>query len=91
MRGFYPTRVSCRVNFWTDFNDKDMDRKLTEKEVAFLSELSSLMLKHNAILSVEHDCVCIDVEYDADDEREPILLPHVTCFCDLEDMVSDNL
>ena len=40
-----------------------MDRKLTEKEVAFLQELRELMAKHSAMLYSEDDHVCFDVEY----------------------------
>lgn len=63
-----------------------MDRKLTEKEIAFLTELSNLMLKHNALLGAENHRVCIYVG-DGNDEEEPIVLPYsVASFCDLEDL-----
>lgn len=64
-----------------------MDRKLTEKEVAFLSELSNLMLKHNALLGTDNNRVCIYVG--DDNEEEPIVLPRIIAdFCDLEDLIN---
>lgn len=45
-----------------------MNRKLTDKEAAFLLELRDLMAKHNAIVFAEDGRVCFDVEYsDVDD------------------------
>ncbi|EKU90314.1 hypothetical protein [Bacteroides oleiciplenus] len=67
-----------------------MDRKLTEKEVAFLQELRELMANHNALLSVENDKVCIDVAYD-EDSQESILLPtDITAFYDLDELILKN-
>lgn len=67
-----------------------MDRKLTEKEIEFLTELRELMANHNALLSVENDKVCIDVDYD-EDSQESILLPHnITTFHDLDDFIEQN-
>lgn len=40
-----------------------MNRKLTDKEAAFLLELRDLMAKHNAIVFAEDGRVCFDVEY----------------------------
>ncbi|ERI85030.1 hypothetical protein HMPREF1981_02084 [Bacteroides pyogenes F0041] len=34
-----------------------MNRKLTEKEIAFLMKLRKLMLEYNALLSTDGDCV----------------------------------
>lgn len=49
-----------------------MNRKLTDKEAAFLLELRDLMAKHNAIVFAEDGRVCFDVEYsDVDDPVEP--------------------
>ena len=45
-----------------------MDRKLTEKEVAFLQDLRELMAKHSAMLYSEDDHVCFDVEYSGADD-----------------------
>jgi len=67
-----------------------MDRKLTEKEVAFLLDLRELMEKHNALLSAENDAVCIDIDYDEDDQ-EPIVLPHkINALCDLDELILKN-
>lgn len=67
-----------------------MDRKLTEKEIEFLTELRELMANRNALLSVENDKVCIDVDYD-EDSQESILLPHdITTFYDLDDFIEQN-
>lgn len=67
-----------------------MDRKLTENEAAFLLDLRELMSKHNALLSAENDKVCIDIDYDEDDQ-EPIVLPHkINSFCDLDDLILKN-
>lgn len=64
-----------------------MDRKLTEKEIAFLSELSNLMLKHNALLGTDNNRVCIYVG--DDNEEEPIVLPCIIAsFCDLDDLIN---
>ena len=53
-----------------------MNRKLTDKEAAFLLELRDLMAKHNAIVFAEDGRVCFDVEYsDVDDPVEPVMLP----------------
>ena len=38
-----------------------MNRKLTDKEAAFLLELRDLMAKHNAIVFAEDGRVCFDV------------------------------
>lgn len=67
-----------------------MDRKLTENEVDFLLDLRELMEKHNALLSAENDAVCIDIDYDEDDQ-EPIVLPHkINAFCDLDELILKN-
>lgn len=52
-----------------------MDRKLTEKEVASLSELSNLMLKHNALLGTDNNRVFI---YVGDDDEEDLSYFHVS-------------
>ena len=69
-----------------------MNRKLTEKEVAFLRELRELMAKHSVMLYPEDGRVCFDVEYsDADDPVEPIMLPDgITVFYDLDDFIEQN-
>nr|DAE18565.1 MAG TPA: hypothetical protein [Myoviridae sp. ctxym25] len=67
-----------------------MDRKLTENEAAFLLDLRELMSKHNALLSAENDKVCIDIDYDEDDQ-EPIVLPYkFNSFCDLDELILKN-
>lgn len=67
-----------------------MNRKLTDREKAFLLDLRELMANHNALLSVENDKVCIDVDYD-EDSQESILLPHdITTFYDLDDFIEQN-
>lgn len=67
-----------------------MNRKLTDREKAFLLDLRELMANHNALLSVENDKVCIDVDYD-EDTQESILLPHdITTFYDLDDLIEQN-
>ncbi|KAA5403124.1 hypothetical protein [Bacteroides cellulosilyticus] len=67
-----------------------MDRKLTENEAAFLLDLRELMEKHNALLSVENDMVCIDVAYD-EDSQESILLPEdITSYGDIDELILKN-
>lgn len=67
-----------------------MDRKLTENELAFVVELRELMAKHNALLSAENDTVCIDIDYDEDDQ-EPVVLPHkINAFVDLDELILKN-
>lgn len=67
-----------------------MDRKLTEKEKDFLLELRELMANRNALLSVENDRVCIDVDYD-EDTQESILLPYaITTYYDLDELIKQN-
>lgn len=67
-----------------------MNRKLTENETAFLLDLRELMEKHNALLSAENDTVCIDIDYDEDDQ-EPIALPHkINAFSDLDELILKN-
>lgn len=67
-----------------------MDRKLTEKEKDFLLELRELMANRNALLSVENDRVCIDVDYD-EDTQESILLPYaITTYYDLDELIEQN-
>lgn len=67
-----------------------MNRKLTDREKAFLLDLRELMANRNALLSVENDKVCIDVDYD-EDTQESILLPHnITTFHDLDDLIEQN-
>lgn len=66
-----------------------MDRKLTEKEIAFLMKLRKLMLEYNALLSTDGDCVCIDVGYR--DGSIPIAFPDpVVNSCDIDDLISIN-
>ncbi len=68
-----------------------MDRKLTEKEIAFLTELRELMAKHSAMLSVENGRVCIDIEYSEGGGKEPIVLPEaITVFFDLDEVILVN-
>lgn len=69
-----------------------MDRRLTEKEVAFLQDLRELMAKHSIMLYSENDHVCFDVEYsDTDDPVEPVTLPDgITVFYDLDDFIEQN-
>lgn len=69
-----------------------MDRKLTEKEVAFLRELRELMAKHNVVAFAEDDHVCFDVEYsDVDDPVEPVMLPEsLTVFYEIDEFIEQN-
>lgn len=69
-----------------------MNRKLTDREKAFLHDLRELMAKYSAMLSVDIDRVCIDVEYsDSEDPVEPIVLPlPITVFYDLDDFIEQN-
>lgn len=67
-----------------------MNRKLTEKEKDFLLGLRELMANHNALLSVENDRICIDVDYD-EDTQESILLPYaITTYYDLDELIEQN-
>lgn len=67
-----------------------MNRKLTENEKDFLLELRELMANHNALLSVENDRICIDVDYD-EDTQESILLPYaITTYYDLDELIEQN-
>ena len=67
-----------------------MDRKLTENEVVFLLDLRELMEKHNALLNAENDTVCIDIDYDEDDQ-EPVVLPHkISSFYGLDELILKN-
>lgn len=69
-----------------------MERKLTKKEKAFLLDLRELMAKHAAILSVEDDRVCIDVDYSGnEDPIEPIVLPEaISTFLDIDNVIEQN-
>ena len=68
-----------------------MDRKLTEKEVAFLQDLRELMAKHSVMLYSENDRVCMDIEYSGDEDREPVTLPDgITVFYDLDEFIEQN-
>lgn len=68
-----------------------MDRKLTEKEKAFLEELRELMAKHSAMLYSEDGRVCMDIEYSGDEDLEPVTLPEgITVFYDLDDFIGQN-
>lgn len=68
-----------------------MDRKLTEKEQAFLLELRELMANHNAMLSTQNNRVCIDVDYTGDDDYDPVVLPRaITAFYHLDDFIEQN-
>ncbi|WP_294613181.1 hypothetical protein [uncultured Bacteroides sp.] len=67
-----------------------MGRKLTEKEMAFLTELGKLMEKYNAILGAENDTVCIDIDWD-EDTQETIVLPHqFNMFYNLDEVILKN-
>jgi hypothetical protein len=69
-----------------------MNRKLTDNEKAFLTELRELMAKYSAMLSVEDERISIDVGYsDSEDPVEPIVLPKtINTFLDLEDVIEQN-
>lgn len=69
-----------------------MNRKLTDREKAFLHDLRELMAEYNAMLSVDNDRVCIDVEYsDCEDPVEPIVLSEaISTFYDLDDFIEQN-
>lgn len=68
-----------------------MIRKLTEKEKAFLRDLRGIMEKHGAILSVENDRVCIDVNFSKNEEMESLVLPEpISTFYDLDDVIEQN-
>lgn len=69
-----------------------MNRKLTEREKAFLHELRELMAEYNAMLSVDNDRVCIDVDYsDCEDPVESIILSEaISTSYDLDDFIEQN-
>jgi hypothetical protein len=69
-----------------------MERKLTENEKSFLTELRELMAKYSAMLSVEDERISIDVEYSGnEDPVEPIVLPEaINTFLDLDDVIEQN-
>lgn len=68
-----------------------MNRKLTEKEKAFLLDLREIMEKHGAILSVANNRVCIDVNYSKNEEMESLVLPEpISTFYDLDDVIEQN-
>ncbi len=68
-----------------------MIRKLTEKEKAFLLDLRGIMVKHGALLSVENNRVCIDLNYSKNKEMESIVLPEpISTFYDLDDVIEQN-
>ena len=69
-----------------------MNRKLTDKEAAFLLELRDLMAKHNAIVFAEDGRVCVDVEYsDVDDPVEPVMLPEgLTVYYEIDEFIEQN-
>ena len=69
-----------------------MNRKLTDKEAAFLLELRDLMAKHNAIVFAEDGRVCFDVEYsDVDDPVEPVMLPEgLTVYYEIDEFIDQN-
>lgn len=69
-----------------------MDRKLTEKERAFLLDLRGIMEKHGALLSVENNRVCIDVNFSKNEEMESLVLPKpISTFYDLDDMIDKDI
>lgn len=69
-----------------------MERKLTENEKSFLTELRELMAKYSAMLSVEDERISIDVEYSGnEDPVEPIVLSEaINTFLDLDDVIEQN-
>ena len=69
-----------------------MNRKLTDNEKAFLTELRELIAKYSAMLSIEDERISIDVGYsDSEDPVEPIVLPEtINTFLDLEDVIEQN-
>ena len=69
-----------------------MNRKLTDKEAAFLLELRDLMAKHNAIVFAEDGRVCFDEEYsDVDDPVEPVMLPEgLTVYYEIDEFIEQN-
>lgn len=68
-----------------------MNRKLTEKEKAFLLDLRGIMEKHGAILSVANNRVCIDLNYSKKKEIESLVLPEsISTFYGLDDVIEQN-
>lgn len=67
-----------------------MDRKLTEKEIEFLTELRELMVKHNVLLGAENDRVSIDIDYDEDTEESIVLPFNFNSGYDLDELILKN-
>lgn len=67
-----------------------MSRKLTEKEIEFLTELRELMAKYNVLLGAEDDKVSIDIDFDEDTEESIVLPAKFNAFYNLDELILKN-
>ena len=67
-----------------------MDRKLTGKERAFLTDLAALLQQYDCLMHIENNEICLDMEEETDDERKAIHLPGVYAWFDIEYFMNKN-
>lgn len=67
-----------------------MDRKLTEKEIEFLTELRELMSRCNVLLGAENDTVSIDIDFDEDTEESIVLPAKYNTFYNIDELIKKN-
>lgn len=67
-----------------------MDRKLTEKEIEFLTELRELMSRYNVLLGAENDTVSIDIDFDEDTEESILLPAKFNAFYNIDELIIKN-
>ncbi len=67
-----------------------MDRKLTGKERAFLTDLAALLQQYDCLMHVEDNEVCLDMEDETKDERKAMHLPGICAWFDIEFFMNKN-
>jgi len=67
-----------------------MDRKLTGKERAFLTDLAALLQQYDCLMQVEDNEICFDTEDETGDERRVVHLPGVCAWFDIEYFMNKN-
>lgn len=67
-----------------------MNRKLTGKERAFLTDLAELMQQHDCLMHAENDEIRLEVMDETGEEDNPIRLPGIYAWYDIEHFMNKN-
>lgn len=74
----------------------DMNRRLTGKERAFLTELTALLQHYDCLLYIDNNEICLDMEEESvieaniDSMRDAMHLPAFAAWYDVEHFMNKN-